>query len=63
MMHHPRSTANPERLRCGVSWASHDAKIFTDDMNCLGQQLAIEVSKTSALDDQNDSIGQGISIS
>jgi hypothetical protein len=47
-----------------VSWASHDAKIFTDDMNRLGQQLAIEVSKTSALDvDQNVSIGQGISIS
>jgi conjugative relaxase-like TrwC/TraI family protein len=32
-----------------VSRASHEAAVFTDDLNRLGQQLGTEVSKTSAL--------------
>ncbi len=33
-----------------VSRASHEAQIFTDNVNRFGQQLSFEVSKTSALD-------------
>lgn len=33
-----------------ISRASHEATIFTDDVNRLGQQLSAEVSKTSALE-------------
>ena len=47
----------------GVSCASHEATIFTDDVNRLGLQLSTEVSKSSALEiQQSQSIGQGISI-
>jgi ATP-dependent exoDNAse (exonuclease V) alpha subunit len=45
-----------------VSRASHEATIFTDDMNRLNQQLCADVSKSSALDlGHNDSIGQFVS--
>jgi ATP-dependent exoDNAse (exonuclease V) alpha subunit len=46
-----------------VSRASHDARIFTDDVNRFGQQLSAEVSKTSALDHgQTRTAGNDISI-
>lgn len=45
-----------------VSRASHEATIFTDDMNRLNQQLCADVSKSSALDlGHNDSVGQFVS--
>ena len=44
-----------------ISRASHEATIYTDDMNKLSPQLSTEVSKTSALEtNQAPSIGQGI---
>jgi ATP-dependent exoDNAse (exonuclease V) alpha subunit len=46
-----------------VSRASHEASMFTDDVNWLGPQLGTEVSKISALEiRQSTSIEQGISI-
>lgn len=46
-----------------VSRASHEARIFTDDMNWLGQQLSMEVTKTSAIEiNQNQSVDEDISI-
>jgi ATP-dependent exoDNAse (exonuclease V) alpha subunit len=47
-----------------VSRASHEAAIFTDDLNRLGQHLGTEVSKTSALQiDQGTSSMHGVGIS
>jgi conjugative relaxase-like TrwC/TraI family protein len=47
-----------------VSRASHEAKIFTDDVDRLAQQLGIAVSKSSAIDlAQTLPIGQDFSIS
>ncbi len=44
-----------------ISRASHDAILFTDDMNKLSPQLAADVSKTSALEtNQSVSIGQDL---
>jgi conjugative relaxase-like TrwC/TraI family protein len=52
---HADTTVHPDLLssRFGyvaVSRASHEAMIFTDDVNRLGQQLGTEVSKTSAVE-------------
>ena len=57
---HADTSVHPDLLssRFGyvaVSRASHDATIFTNDINRLAQQLGTEVSKTSALE-----MGQGI---
>jgi conjugative relaxase-like TrwC/TraI family protein len=66
---HADTTVHPDLLssRFGyvaVSRASHQAMIFTDDVNRLGHQLGTEVSKTSALEVRQDQfITQGISIS
>ena len=47
-----------------VSRASHEATIFTDDVNRLGQQLATEVNKTSALENsEGRTIKQDMGIS
>jgi ATP-dependent exoDNAse (exonuclease V) alpha subunit len=44
-----------------VSRASHEATLFTDDMNKLSPQLTADVSKTSALEiSPTPSIAQGI---
>ena len=44
-----------------ISRASHEATLFTDDMNKLSPQLSADVSKTSALEiNQPPSITQGI---
>jgi hypothetical protein len=44
-----------------ISRASHEATLFTDDMNKLSPQLSADVSKTSALEvSQTPSIDQGI---
>jgi hypothetical protein len=44
-----------------ISRASHEATLFTDDLNKLSPQLSADVSKTSALEvSQTRSIGQGI---
>ncbi len=65
---HADTSVHPELLssRFGyvaVSRASHEATIFTDDVNRLGQQLSTEVSKTSALEiDQSRSMSQGLGI-
>ncbi|MDR3754790.1 MAG: MobF family relaxase [Terracidiphilus sp.] len=46
-----------------VSRASHDATLFTDDMNKLSPRLGTEINKTSALEMvQTSSISQGIAI-
>jgi conjugative relaxase-like TrwC/TraI family protein len=46
-----------------VSRASHEANVFTDDVNRLSQQLGAEVSKTSALEIvQSASVTRGIEI-
>jgi hypothetical protein len=46
-----------------LSRASHEATLFTDDMNRLAPQLGAHVSKTSALDvSQTPSIVQGTGI-
>ncbi len=57
---HADTSVHPDLLssRFGyvaVSRASHDATIFTNDINRLAQQLCTEVSKTAALE-----MGQGI---
>ncbi len=58
---HADTSVHPDLLssRFGyvaVSRASHEATIFTDDVNRLGQQLSTEVSKTAAFEiGQNDS--------
>lgn len=63
---HADTSVHPDLLssRFGyvaVSRASHEAMIFTDDINRLGQHLSAEVSKTSALEiDPSASIGQGL---
>jgi conjugative relaxase-like TrwC/TraI family protein len=47
-----------------VSRASHEATIFTDDVIKLGQHLGAEVSKTSALEiNQNPVVSHGFEIS
>jgi hypothetical protein len=47
-----------------VSHASHEATIFTDDINRLGQHLSAEINKTSALENQPcPTISQGPGIS
>jgi conjugative relaxase-like TrwC/TraI family protein len=44
-----------------ISRASHEATLFTDDINKLSPQLSADVSKTSALEiSQSPSIAQGI---
>jgi conjugative relaxase-like TrwC/TraI family protein len=44
-----------------ISRASHEATLFTDDINKLSPQLSVDVSKTSALEiSQTPSIAQGI---
>jgi ATP-dependent exoDNAse (exonuclease V) alpha subunit len=44
-----------------VSRASHEAKIFTDDITRLGQKLGTEVTKTAALEvNQSMFVGQGL---
>jgi hypothetical protein len=46
-----------------ISRASHEATLFTNDMNKLSPQLSADVSKTSALEvSQTPSIAQGIGI-
>jgi conjugative relaxase-like TrwC/TraI family protein len=46
-----------------ISRASHEATLFTDDINKLSPQLSADVSKTSALEiSQSPSIAQGISM-
>jgi ATP-dependent exoDNAse (exonuclease V) alpha subunit len=45
-----------------ISRASHEATLFTDDINKLSPQLSADVSKTSALEIQSPSITQGIGI-
>jgi ATP-dependent exoDNAse (exonuclease V) alpha subunit len=46
-----------------ISRASHEAKLFTDDLAKLGPQLGTEASKTSALEvTQASSIAQGIGL-
>ena len=55
MNNHADTSVHPDLLssRFGyvaVSRASHEATIFTDDVNRLGQQLSSEVSKTPALE-------------
>ncbi len=66
---HADTSVHPDLLssRFGyvaVSRASHEATIFTDDVNRLGQQLSTEVNKTSALEiNQIHSINEGIAMS
>ncbi len=44
-----------------ISRASHEATLFTDDLNKLSPQLSADVSKTSALEvSQTPSVGLGI---
>jgi hypothetical protein len=43
-----------------ISRASHEATVFTNDLNKLTPQLSADVSKTSALEIQTPSIAQGI---
>lgn len=44
-----------------VSRASHDATVFTNDTSRLAHQLSTEVSKSSALEiDQDHAMGQGV---
>jgi conjugative relaxase-like TrwC/TraI family protein len=55
---HADTSVHPDLLssRFGyvaVSRASHEATIFTDDVNRLGQQLSTEVTKTSAIEIKN----------
>jgi conjugative relaxase-like TrwC/TraI family protein len=63
---HADTSVHPDLLssRFGyvaVSRASHEATIFTDDAARLAQNLATEVSKTSALEiNQSVSIGRGL---
>jgi ATP-dependent exoDNAse (exonuclease V) alpha subunit len=46
-----------------VSRASHEATIFTNDADKLGQQLGSEISKTSALEiSRPDTMGQGLTM-
>jgi conjugative relaxase-like TrwC/TraI family protein len=65
---HADTSVHPDLLssRFGyvaVSRASHEATIFTDDVNRLAQQLGTEVNKTSALEiDQSQSLGQDMSM-
>ena len=65
---HADTSVHPDLLssRFGyvaVSRASHEATIFTDDVNRLGQQLSTDVSKTSALEiQQTEPLGHGMSI-
>lgn len=65
---HADTSVHPDLLssRFGyvaVSRASHEAVIFTNDVNRLAQQLGTEVSKTSALEVSHaDSISQGMSM-
>jgi ATP-dependent exoDNAse (exonuclease V) alpha subunit len=65
---HADTSVHPDLLssRFGyvaVSRASHEATIFTDAVNRLGQQLGTEVSKTSALEiRQTQAHDQGIAL-
>jgi hypothetical protein len=44
-----------------VSRASHEAAVFTDDANRLGDRLGTEVSKTAALEStHSESVGHGL---
>jgi ATP-dependent exoDNAse (exonuclease V) alpha subunit len=66
---HTDTSVHPDLLNTrfgyvAVSRASHDATIFTDDMTKLGQHLEAEVSKTSALEfNENQTMKHGIGIS
>ncbi len=65
---HADTSVHPDLLtsRFGyvsISRASHEATLFTDDMAKLGPQLGAEVSKTSALEiNQDSAIAQGIGL-
>jgi ATP-dependent exoDNAse (exonuclease V) alpha subunit len=66
---HADTSVHPDLLssRFGyvaVSRARQDATIFTDDLNRLGLQLGIDVTKTSALDFQQGQVmNEGLSMS
>ena len=65
---HADTSVHPDLLssRFGyvaISRASHEATVFTDDVNRLGQQLNVEVTKSSALEiAQTQSRGQNIGV-
>jgi conjugative relaxase-like TrwC/TraI family protein len=65
---HADTSVHPDLLssRFGyvsVSRASHEATIFTNDINRLAQQLSTEVTKTSALEiSPKPAVGQGLSL-
>ena len=66
---HADTSVHPDLLssRFGyvaVSRASHEATIFTDDVNRLGQQLGTDVTKTSALEIEGSQVvSHGLEIS
>jgi ATP-dependent exoDNAse (exonuclease V) alpha subunit len=63
---HADTSVHPDLLNSrfgyvSISRASHEATLFTDDMEKLGPQLGAEVSKTSALEvSQTSSVVQGM---
>jgi conjugative relaxase-like TrwC/TraI family protein len=63
---HADTSVHPDLLNSrfgyvSLSRASHEATLFTDDMNKLAPQLAADVSKTSALEvSQTPSVVQGL---
>jgi ATP-dependent exoDNAse (exonuclease V) alpha subunit len=65
---HADTSVHPDLLNSrfayvSVSRASHDAVLFTDDVAKLAPQLGTDVSKTSALEiNQESSIAQGIGL-
>jgi conjugative relaxase-like TrwC/TraI family protein len=65
---HADTSVHPDLLNSrfayvSISRASHEAMLFTDNLAKLGPQLGTEVSKTSALENnQPSSIAQGIGI-
>ena len=65
---HADTSVHPDLLNSrfgyvSISRASYEATLFTDDMAKLGPQLGAEVSKTSALEiNQDSAIAQGIGL-
>ena len=65
---HADTSVHPDLLNSrfgyvSISRASHEAMLFTDDIEKLGLQLGADVSKTSALQiNQASSITQGIGL-
>ena len=65
---HADTSVHPDLLNSrfgyvSLSRASHEATLFTDDMNKLAPQLGADVSKTSALEvSHTPSVAQGIGI-